>query len=262
MSVARSVNIRTRRDEFAAIPAVLHSEWIKMSSLRSTKAVVVLTAVIGFAVALGFATLATETLLVSEVFVYSTVLTALLASVMGILSFSSEVQHATLGLTLSAQQARWVLAACKTIAAGTLGVVLGIVGMAAGLAGAVLGGLEVGGASAIATTGAWALVFCALAAALGLGIGLVVPNSAAAVSGLLAWWFVLENLLIVFLPESAVRFLPYVAGFRILGVASDFDGNEALAFALTRVQGALVFGAYAVLALGVGTAMLYRRDAG
>jgi hypothetical protein len=253
---------RTRRDERSAIPTVLRSEWIKLSSLRSNKAVLGLTAVIGFLVSWAVAALVTdEVLFVSEVFVYSTVLTALIASVMGILMFSSEAQHGTLGAMLSAQQARWVIATCKTAMAAAWGLALGAAGMAAGFAGALVGGLDMGDTSTIAATCAWALTFTALSAVLGLGIGMVVPNSAAAISGLLAWWFVLENLLIVFLPETIVRFLPYIAGFRMLGIASDFDTAEATAVALTRAQSALVFGGYAAAVLAAGTVLLYRRDA-
>ena len=261
MTIATPTTVRTRRDELAAIPPMLRSEWIKLSSLRSSKAVLGLTAVTGFLVSWAVATLVTdEVLLVSEVFVYSTVLTALIASVMGILVFSSEAQHGTLGAMLSAQQARWIIATCKTAMVAAFGLALGAAGMAAGFAGAVVGGLDMGDTSTIAATSAWALIFTALSAVLGLGIGMVVPSSAAAISGLLAWWLVLENLLIEFLPETIVRFLPYVAGFRVLGIASDFDTPEAIAVALTRVQSALVLGGYAAAAMAIGTALLYRRE--
>jgi len=261
MTIVTSVTVRTRRDELAAIPTVLRSEWIKLSSLRSSKVVVGLTAAIGFLVSLAVAILVTdEVLMVSEVFVYSTVLTALIASVMGILVFSSEAQHGTLGAVLSAQRARWIIAACKTATAAACGLALGAAGMTAGFAGAAVGGLAMGNPSTIAATSAWALVFTAMSAVLGLGIGIVVQHSAVAISGLLMWWLVLENLLIVFLPETIVRFLPYVAGFRMLGVASDFDTPEAVAVALTRAQSTVVFGSFAAVALALGTSLLYRRE--
>ena len=41
---------------------------------------------------------------------------------------------------------------------------------------------------------------------------------------------------------------------------SGFEPAEALAVALTRPENALVFGGYTLVALVVGTVLLYRRD--
>ena len=220
-----------------------------------------ITAVIGFVVSWAVATFVTdEVLVVSDVFAYSVVFSALISSVMGILVFTSEAHHGTLATTLAANQARSVVAASKTVIATALGMFLGAVGLATGFCGAVAGAIDMGDASSTLATSAWALLFTGLAATLGLGIGMVVPNSAGAISGLLAWWLVFETLLIEVLPESSARFLPYVAGFRMLGVGSEFDSAQALDAALTSQQNAVVFAGYAVVALAVGTAVLYRRD--
>lgn len=77
----------------------------------------------------------------SEVFVYPAVLVSVLAAVAGILLFSAEAQHGTLAVTLTAQPARWVVAAAKAATAAGSGLVLGAAGMAAGFGGAVVGGL-------------------------------------------------------------------------------------------------------------------------
>ena len=132
--------------------------------------------------------------------------------------------------------------------------------MAAGFVGAVLGGLDMGDTSTMAATTLWALLLTVLGALLGLGIGMIVRHSAGAISGLLVWWFVVENLLTMFLPEQLARFLPFVAGNRLLGIDADSDTPAAIAVALTRPQYALVFGGYAAVALVVGTVLLYRRD--
>jgi ABC-2 type transport system permease protein len=132
--------------------------------------------------------------------------------------------------------------------------------MVAGFAGSVLGGLDMGDTSTMAATTPWALLYTALAAVLGLGVGMVVRHSAGAISGLLVWWFVLENLLLAFAPARAARFLPFDAGFRLLEMDSDLDSPEILAAALTRPQYALVFGAYTALSLIAGMVLLSRRD--
>ena len=119
-----------------------------------------------------------------------------------------------------------------------------------------------GGAPATpAPTTGWALLYTSAAATIGLGLGLIARHSAGAISGLLVWWFVAENLLRTFTPPTIGRFLPFDAGYRTLGVGSNFDTPEILAAALRRPQYALVFIAYAVLALTLGAILLNRRDA-
>lgn len=128
-------------------------------------------------------------------------------------------------------------------------------------AGAVAAGLEVGDASAMVATTGWALAFTVLAALLGLGVGMIVRHGAGALSGLLVWWFVAENLLAVFLPAEALRFLPFYAGTGLLGIVSDFASPEEIAIAFTRLENALVFGGYTAVALIAGAVLVQRRDA-
>ena len=252
---------RSTSDDIKAVPRVLKSEWIKISSVRANKAILGLTAVAGGFVSWAVATLVTdEVLTVSEVFIFSTVLTAVFAAVAGILLFSSEAQHGTLAATLTAQPARWVIAVSKTIMAITFGLVLGAAGMAASFGGAVLGGLDLGDTSTMTATTIWALVYTSLAAVLGLGVGMIIRHSSGAISGLLVWGLVVENLLTLFVPAQAYRFLPFYAGNGLLGIDSDTATPEAIAVALTRAQDALLFGGYAAVALVVGTILLYRRD--
>lgn len=262
-SVAAAPPPRVQRRELRALPDVLRSERIKLSTVRTTKVLLVLTIVIDFIAAYATARLVTdEVLTVSKVFVYPAVFTAVFAAISGILMFTSEAQHGTLGVTLAAQPARWVIAAAKALVAIAVGVTLGAVGMAAAAGGAALGGLALGNVSAMAATAGWALLYTSTAATIGLGVGMIARHSAGAISGLLVWWFVAENLLRTFTPPTIGRFLlPFDAGYRTLGVGSKFDNPEILAAALRAPQYALIFVAYAVLALAVGTLLLNRRDA-
>jgi hypothetical protein len=252
---------RSTSDDIRAFPTVLRSEWLKFTSLRANRAVLALTVVVGGLTSWAVATLITdEVLVVSEVYIFSTVLTAVFSAVVGILLFTSEAQHGTLAAALTAQPARWLIAASKTVAAVCVGLVLGATGMAAGFLGAVVGGLGMGDTSTMAATTMWALLLTVLATLLGVGVGMIVRHGAGAISGVLVWWFVVENLLTMFVPEQLARFMPFVAGVHLLGIEADTDTPAALAVALSRPEDALVFGGYAAAALVAGTVLLYRRD--
>lgn len=252
---------RTTRDDLRSVRTVLKSEWIKLSTVRANKAILGLTVAInGFAAWAVATSVKDEILTVSKVFVFPALLTAVLAAVAGILLFTTEAQHGTLATSLTAQPARWVVAVSKMTVTVGVGLVLGAAGMATAAVGALVGGLEVGNTATAAPTALYALLFTSLAALIGLGIGMISRHSAAAISGLLVWWFVGENLIRAFAPASVSRFLPFDAGYRLLGVGSDFDTPEILAAALPRPSLALVFAVYAAAGVTAGTALLYRRD--
>lgn len=145
--------------------------------------------------------------------------------------------------------------------ATTFGLVLGAAGMAAGFGAAVLGGLDLGDTSTMAATVLWALLLTALSAVLGLGVGMIIRHSSGAISGLLVWGLVVENMLTVFAPERLSRFLPFVAGNNLLGIEGEGAFAESMEVALTRTQDALVFGGYTAALLVLGTVLAYRRDA-
>jgi ABC-2 type transport system permease protein len=252
---------RTRGDAVAALRSALTSEWVKATTVRSTRTVLGLTLVGGVAVSWAVGVLVTdEVQYVAEVGFFWTSVSSMLAAITGVLLFGSEVQHGTLAPAVAAQPARWLLAVAKTVAAAALGLVIGAVGLAAGFGGAVLAGLDAGNTSALPATIGWALLFTTLAAVLGLGVGMIVRHSTAAIAGLLVWGFVVENLFTAFLAEEVVRFLPFFAGNHLLAYNSDLDSAKAIAIALTRPENALVFGGYAAAAVLIGTALLYRRD--
>ncbi|MGH1490123.1 MAG: ABC transporter permease subunit [Acidimicrobiales bacterium] len=253
---------RTALDSVKAIPTTLNAEWIKLRSLRSNKAIIALTAAVGGFMTWAIATYVTdEVLTITEVFTAATVFTAVFAAVGGILLFTSESQHGTLAPALTAQPARAVIAVSKTVIAAGFGAVLGAVGLAAGYAGAYLGPIATGDTSTMLSTSLWAIGFASLASVLGLGIGMIARLSTAAVSGLLVWWLVVENLVGVFLAERFARFMPFTAGNGMLGSGGNGGPGEGVSeLALTTTENALVFGGYAAVALVIGTVLLYRRD--
>ena len=258
---------RQRSDDVAALPAALRSEWIKLRSLRSTPGLLAAVVVIGVLLSWILATFVKTDpntqlpFTIGETFVFSTWLTMVLAIVMGILSFASEVQHGTLATAVTTQPARWVIVAAKAVVSSGLGLAMGILGMAAGLGGAILGGLEAGDTSGSLVTAAWGLLLTALAPMLGLGIGMIIRHSAGAVTGLLVWALLIENLIKSFAPAKFTRLLPFSAAAGLLGIKTAGETAETMAAALTRVQDAFAFSGYVVLAIAIGTALLYRNDA-
>jgi ABC-2 type transport system permease protein len=257
---------RSGRDDVAAVPAALRSEWIKTRSLRANPAILGLTVVLGLLLSLILAVFVKDDpnkhipFTVGDTFIFSTWLTTVLAIVMGILMFTTEVQHGTLANTIVARPARWVIVAAKTTVAAGFGLTMGALGMVAGFSGAVIGGLDMGNTSGMAATALWGLLLTSMAAVFGLGAGMIIRHSAAAISTALVWTLVVENLFRGFASPKVSRFLPFSAANGLLEIESLSDTPETLALRLTRVQDAVLFGGYAFAALAVGTVLLYRRD--
>ena len=257
----RHLETRTPRGDARGVAGALTSEWIKAVTVRATGTILALVLLGGLAVSWSVSTFVTDRVqYVADVGFLWTGVTAMLAAIAGVLLFGSEVQHGTLASTLAARPARWIIVLAKTLVAATVGLVLGAAGLAAGFGGAVLAGLGAGDTSSVATTIGWALLYTSLSAVLGLGLSMVVRNSTAAIGGLLVWAFVVENLFRLFLADEIARFLPFVAGNHLLSDGSGFESAEALAVALTRPENALVFGGYTLVAVVLGTVLLYRRD--
>ena len=81
------------------------------------------------------------------------------------------------------------------------------------------------------------------------------------VCGAFALYLVIEGLLALFLPAEIGRFLPFLAGDRMLALESDFLNTGTAGVLLTQYEGALVLAGYALLLLVVGALTFHRRDA-
>ena len=252
------VSVPSRPGVLTALTRSLRSDLIKLTTLRSNTALLGLTIATGLAVTWGAARYIDEPMTVANLFTFSVVFTAVFAAIGGVLAITSEAQHGTLGPTLAAQPARSVVVGAKALVVAAFGALLGLAGAASGALGAALGGIPVGDTSGVAATTTASLTFTTLAAVLGLGVGLAARHSTAAVSGLLVWWLVVENLLTAFLDPRIARFLPFYAGNALVGIAP--EDAASVTSALTRPRGAFVLAGYALIALAVGTAMLHRCD--
>lgn len=237
------------------IPA-LRSETLKLATVRSYRAIAALTMLVGGFAAFAVAALVTdEVITVAGIFSFSTVFTAVFAAVAGILTITTEAEHRTLPQTYAAQPRRHIVIAAKAVIVTTFGVTLALAGLAAGALGATIGGAEMGDTSTMPETVGWSVGFAALAALLGFGIGLIARQSAAAISGLLVWWLVVESLVSVFADARYARFLPFVAGNGMLGIV-----NEEELAAFGPATNAAIFAGYAALALIIGIAIAQRSD--
>ena len=249
------------RSHVRAVGAALASERIKASTIGSTRAILGLTALGGVLMSWLVAKFVTDKILtVTEVGFFWTTVVSVLAMICGVLLFSAEAQHGTLAATLTAQPARWTIAMAKTLAAAAIGLLLGVIGLAAGFVGAVTSGLGAGDTGIIPATIGWALIFTAFSGVLGLGIGMIVRHSAAAVSGVLVWGFVIEPLLNAFLPAKGARLLPFVAGNHLLAYKSDINPAKSIPVQLSRPENLLIFGAYVAVAMILANVLLNRRD--
>ncbi|MGB8857845.1 MAG: ABC transporter permease [Ilumatobacteraceae bacterium] len=258
---------RTRQHDIAAVPASISSEWIKLRSLRSNHAIFGLTIVAGVVMSWVLATFVKtdpyehKAFTVANTFMAATWLTTVLAVIVGILMYTSEVQHGTVSHALAAQPARWVNVAGKATVAAGFGLAMGVVGIIATLASGMASGLPMGDTSGMAASTAWGLVLTSLAAVLGVGVGMIIRHSSAAVSTALVWTFVLENLIRSMAPAKLSRLLPFSAANGLLSIRSAGDTAKTLAAALSSTQDAFLFAGYTAVAVVVGTALLYRRDA-
>lgn len=247
----------TKAGSRTSILPTLRAEWIKIWSLRSNWIVAGLSLVIGGLVAWAFATYSDGPVTSYELTTTGATLITVLAIIVGVLTHTSEEQHGTLSNTLQGQPSRSNLVVAKTAAAATLGAIIGVLGMIGATIGAVIAGEGLGD---IMTDGVfesgWAIGITTLAAVLGLGLGLIVRHSAAAISGVMAWWLVIEFLLVAIVPDRYARLLPFQAGYGTM----DQQGYDYEELTLTTTQNGLLFAAYAFGFVLIGAMFLNRRD--
>jgi ABC-2 type transport system permease protein len=203
---------------------VLAMEWIKLRSLRSTTWVLavgmLVTAALG--VVAGFNTRSVTSDPTSNVLI-GILLGQLVLGVLGVLCVTSEYSSGTIRVTLAAVPRRWPVLAAKACAFGALALVAGEVAVFA----AFLGGVAALRSSvphpalsdpsvfrAVALTG----VYLGLTALTGVGLGILIRHSAAAVAVLVGGLFVLP-LIVGAASHATGRFMPeLIAGNSLAAV--------------------------------------------
>jgi ABC-2 type transport system permease protein len=183
-------------------------------------------------------------------------LAGVFAALAGVLLVTSEYRYGTIRPTILFTPRRSRVLASKVIAGGLAGIAFGVIGEAVGWAigYAILSGrgvtfaldghdvvlLALGGLGGVALWGA-----------IGAGLGAIVRNQVGAVITLLAWGFVVDNLLFGLVP-SVGRFTPTRAQDGVMGLKVDH--------LLSPGVSALVLVGWAVLLAVIGVAMTANRD--
>jgi ABC-2 type transport system permease protein len=174
----------------------------------------------------------------------------------GILLVTSEFRFGTIRPTFLFTPRRNRVTGAKVAAALTAGMVFGVVGtgLAVGVGAAILAGR---GIAVSLDSGDYALLVlgtvagAALWGAIGVGIGAIVRNQVGAIIGLLAWGFVVENLLFALAP-SVGRLTPGQAQNGLLG--------QTDAHTLDPLPAAAVLIAWTVVVGIAGALLTARRD--
>ncbi|HSD02106.1 MAG TPA: ABC transporter permease subunit [Gaiellales bacterium] len=180
----------------------------------------------------------------------------LFSALAGILLVTGEFRFGTIRPTLLFTPRRDRVIGSKAAAAFVAGLVFGVLGaaLAVGVGAAILSGrgIEITpSGSDFALLALGTVAGAALWGAIGVGLGAVVRNQVGAIIGLLAWGFVIENLLFALAPSEG-RFTPGEAQNALMG-----QGDAHL---LDPLPAAAVLVAWTVAAAVAGAVMTMRRD--
>lgn len=182
---------------------------------------------------------------------------ALIALILGILATSGEYRHQTVTQTFLVTPLRHRVVAAKFAAFALVGLVLAVAASVLTLAIALpwlaSEGADVRIIQDIGVVLLGATAGTALYGAMGVAVGALIPNQAAAIVIALAWIMVIEGLLVGLLPELG-RWLPG-------GAASALTSSSVKAGDLLPMwAGALVLGAYAIGFTVAGSRAVIERD--
>ena len=183
-------------------------------------------------------------------------LAGIFSALAGVLLVTSEYRYGTIRPTILFSPHRSRVLAAKLVAGFLAGLVFGVVGEGLGWAIdlVVLAGRNIpivlsGGDIALLTLAGLAGV--AAWAAIGVGLGAIIRNQVGAVITLLAWGFIVDNLLFGLVP-SIGRLTPSRAQDALIGLTTKH--------LLTPAAGAVVLVAWTAALALVGVALTARRD--
>jgi ABC-2 type transport system permease protein len=178
------------------------------------------------------------------------------AALAGIMLFTSEYRFGTIRPTSLFNPNRNRLFTSKIVAGVLSGLVFGVIGeglvFSIGFAIFKIRGVDIVMSGANMTELiVGAIVGSAIWGAIGVGVGSIVPNQVGAVITLLAWGFVVENLVFGFLPKFG-RFLPVHASDAMMGPIQDK--------LLPGIAGIVVLVGWSVVLAIIGMSLLRHRD--
>jgi ABC-2 type transport system permease protein len=185
---------------------------------------------------------------------------AVFAALIGVMAMTGEFRHGTVQATFVFTPARARVIAAKVLATLLVGMGFGALGacIALGTGAAMIRArgydLLIDGAD-VRRLLIGGIVMSALWAALGVGLGALVRNQVAAIVGIFAWVFVVEILVLQYLPAVG-RYAPGAAGTALTG---DTIGDSSVHLLTAPIGGALL-AAYAAVFVLAGVLVTNRRD--
>jgi ABC-2 type transport system permease protein len=251
----------------SGLVAVMHSEWIKLRTVRMNVVLVIIGVAAPFVICGLTAVLSDSNRTREDIIGFVTgasVLTALLIGVIGASSITGEFTHNTIRPTFAATPQRMrvlvgkalVLVASAAVITG--GVVVGAFLLTTGISEArdLVIDSDLDATPALLGT----VVFAMLVTLFGFGIGMVVRNQPTAISLLLLWPLLVEGLIGSILAIAGVdnpfRWLPYNAGLQ-LAAPTTGQGPDSIG----RLTGGLIFAAFVAVITVAGSLITARRDA-
>ena len=183
-------------------------------------------------------------------------LSGVFSALAGIMLITSEYRYGTIRPTFLFSPRRSRVLAAKLAAGLLAGLALGVAGQALGF-GIGVAILDARGIPYAPGTGTTALLLggtlaaSALWGGIGVGLGAILRNQVGAIIALLAWGFVVENLLFAFVP-SVGRFAPVHAQNGLFGLTTKH--------LLSPAAGAATLIAWAAALAAVGVVLAARRD--
>jgi ABC-2 type transport system permease protein len=241
----------------------IRSEWIKLRSARSNVVLLVL----AVAVPIGLTVLVTSVVKTTDVvgsdkfmlLVASIFIGQILVGVTGVLVIGQEYRHNTIRVTFTAEPRRLRVMVAKVIAVALTGFVVGVVTTFGcyWIGKAILSVRDFGDLGVSTGTQMrvlWGtIILFVLSGLWGLGLGAVIRATAGAITFLVLWPLLPENIINGFFPKVG-KWLPFQAGGQLMAVNRTED-------ALSPWTGGLVFAAWVLLVLALGTLLVVRRDA-
>lgn len=236
---------------------LLHSEWIKLFSTRTTWVMLGI-ALLGEGLFAGLYVGLAPLNDIGDLDQVATGIGLLLVMilVLGVLVITTEFRHGTASSTFFAAPKRYPVMLAKLGVGLLVGLLVGFayVAVNAGLAVPLFSSREgeVPSFDEMASIYAGVVVSYAILCAFGIGVGAIVRNQVGAIIAAIAFFFVLSPLPEL-LPGSIGDYFPAQA---IGSLHGNVEGDASLG----QVEGGLVLAAWAAALLAIGTALVCRRD--
>jgi ABC-2 type transport system permease protein len=189
-------------------------------------------------------------------------LTSIITLIFGILAVSGEYRHRTIADSYLTDPRRAATIVAKLLAYSAIAAVSAVISSIVGVLAAAAWWAGKGSSLVWSASGMWdtitgSIIWSVAFAAVGVGLGALIRNLAAAIAAALAWIALVEGVVAQLLGDSLGKWLPFNAG-RALG-ASASDSSSDL---LSRSAGALVLIVYVLGCTVAALAVTRRRDVG